>query len=138
GRPVPGGDPLPLQAAPQLGRARGSRPRVRGHEPALRRPAQGHAQRGRGRQGLRRALRRPRLRDLAGRGLHGLRRARRDGRGRAGQARPLLRPGSPRDPDLRDAHEVRAALPEGHQVGGPGRRRRVGARHAAERGGGAL
>ena len=49
-------------------------PRVRGHEPALRRRAARDAARRRRRHGRGRPLRRPRLRDQPGRGVDGLRR----------------------------------------------------------------
>ena len=77
---------------------------------------------------VRRRLLRPRLRDLAGLGLDGLRRAdRHAGRGPA-QARQGLRARPAGDRHLRDAHQVRAAVAEGHQVRGPRPRRGLGDR----------
>ena len=97
GRPLPRGDPQPLQAAPQLGLARRRRRRVRGLQPALRRPAARAAEGRRGRDDRGPALRRARLRDLAGGGVDGLRRGQGHEGRRAAQARPRLRPRAARE-----------------------------------------
>ena len=131
GRALPRSDPRALQAAAQLRPARRLRPRLRGHEPVLRRRAARLHQARRRRQGRRDLLRGPGLRDLDRRDLAADRRARRhDPRG-APPAPEGDRPRPARDRHLRDPDEVRDARPQGRQVRQPRRARRLGGRGRA-------